>query len=331
MRGAGAALVRSLLSFATATGRVVTVEPQSAALEAYFSNLGFRPAPQIDPYLWFLTDANAGGGMVEVRYVFPDVDDHDRLLVAFKRPPLWTATQEEVFVTSRTDLARQEIVGVRVSRMESFVSPKATARLFKRSGAQEPHKPGPAETVGLDEAAGVMRNPDLLGQLDWDVTDSMRVDPDAAAIHGGRFTVLGRCNVSSRAFPLPGLASAGIELVIDACELPTCVEPVYSVSAVAPISLLGNAVEALKTLLDKYRVQIALCPSSTTWNLDLVLSDGLAAASMNYTEFDEEEVDLEMRRLDDDEDTLNFDQLQSEWGKTGLEASWELEADSGKA
>jgi hypothetical protein len=310
---------------------VLTVEPQSSALESYFGDLGFRPAPQIDPYLWFLTDSSAseGRGAVEVRYVFSDSTDHDRLLVAFKRPPLWNATLEEVFVSSRQDAPRLEIVNVQISRMESFTSPKATARLFKRGGAQQSHKAGSVEAVGLSEAAGVMRNPDLLGRVAWSAAGSMSVDPDAAAVHGGRFTVLGRCNVSQRAFPLPGFASRGIELVIDACELPTCADPVYSVWAKAPLSLLGDVVEALKALLDKYRVRASLCPSSTAWNLELVLSDGLTAASMDFAEFDDEE-DLEMRRLDDEGDMLEFNQLQAAWGKEGLEASWNLEPDPGK-
>jgi len=307
---------------------VLTVEPQSAALESYFGGLGFRPAPQIDPYLWFLMDSSAdeseGGSAVEVRYVFADGTDHDRLLVAFKRPPLWTAKQEEVFICSRQDAPRLEIVNVQISQVESYVSPKATARLFKRGGAQQTHKVGPAEAVELSEAAGVMRNPDLLGLLSWRAVGSMRVDPGAAAVHGGRFTVLGRCNVSQRAYPLPGFASQGIDFVIDACELPTCADPVYSVWAKAPLSLLGDVVEAMKSVLDKYRVRASLCPSSTAWNLELVLSDGLTAAGMDFAEFDDDE-DLEMTRLDDEGDMLEFDQLGTAWGKAGLEASWNLE------
>eukprot|EP00971_Amphidinium_carterae_P060380 1194800-Amphidinium_carterae.1 len=49
--GTGEALLGALVVCADASRKVMTVEPQSDELEAYFSRLGFRGAPSIDQYL----------------------------------------------------------------------------------------------------------------------------------------------------------------------------------------------------------------------------------------------------------------------------------------
>jgi len=289
--GAGSALVRALLSVAGEAGQILTVEPQSKSLEAYFSRLGFINAPIVDPYLWFVADMAGGGSklQVEVRYVFAAREDHERLLAAFKRPPSWISASEEVYISLREDTSNCNVLAIRMSRLETIARAEATARHFYRSGAGGQYKAGASEPVAVSDAMTVMRNPCMLDELDW-TTNQLLGSSDGV---GPRHIIRGRCTVAQRAYPLAGVPGAGLELVIDELELPVCPEPIFSVWVHAPLTAVAETSSAVKGLLDKFGVRASFRPSPEAWNLEVAQSDGLVAAGLEHSDPAEEEEDFD--------------------------------------
>jgi hypothetical protein len=94
------------------------------------------------------------------------------------------------------------------------------------------------------------------------------------------YVTLGSCSVVQRVYPFPGLASKGIEMIIDSLELPMRPDPIYSVTVRMPLGLLREGAKMTTTLLDDFHVRAHFSPASTAWNLEVATSDGLAAASM---------------------------------------------------
>uniref|UniRef100_A0A7S1R9Y2 Uncharacterized protein n=1 Tax=Alexandrium catenella TaxID=2925 RepID=A0A7S1R9Y2_ALECA len=285
--GAGAALVRALLPVASDAGQVLTVEPQSKNLEAYFSRLGFMHAPTVDRYLWFLADTGGSDAqpLVELRFVLGSRDDHDRLLAAFKRPASWISSSEEVFVTLREDYSRCNVMAIRMSRLETIARAEASARHFYRSGAGGAYKAGASEPVEVSDAMTVMRNPCMLDQLDWTTAQLLGASDGV----GPRYVITGRCTIAQRAFPLAGVPGTGLEMVIDELELPVTAEPVFSVSVHAPLPGVDEVSSAVKSLLDKFGVRASFRPAPEAWNLEVVQSNGLVAAGLAPDEVAEEE------------------------------------------
>jgi len=295
LQKAGAALVNALAAYAVKEDKVLTVEPQSKALEGYFGKLGFRNSEAIDKFVWFMAGAPAVPGepssdgpistTVGLRYVLASEQDYDRLLIAFKRAPLWLARSEEAFFTARADTAAKNVVSVRVARIETLALAKACVRRYQRAGTGGDYTAGVPLDIEVNGAMSVMRTPVAMDMLDWAETVGLR---NAGEEHG-QYLVLGRCTVAQRAFPMPGLTKYGIELVVDACELPLKSDPVYSISAEVPLSLAANAAECIRLLFETMRVRAALQRNSRLWSLELVLTDGLAALTMEMPPLVEEE------------------------------------------
>eukprot|EP00443_Scrippsiella_acuminata_P043209 CAMPEP_0115231652 /NCGR_PEP_ID=MMETSP0270-20121206/33349_1 /TAXON_ID=71861 /ORGANISM="Scrippsiella trochoidea, Strain CCMP3099" /LENGTH=600 /DNA_ID=CAMNT_0002646297 /DNA_START=82 /DNA_END=1884 /DNA_ORIENTATION=- len=288
----GAALIRALSSYAEEANRILTVEPQSEALETYFGRAGFRHSPAIDPFVWFMAgappkaeSAEPDAPTVGLRYVLAGEEDYQRLLVAFKRPPLWLARSEEAFFTTRPDTSACNVVRLRVARIETLSQAKASVMRFTRDGPGEPYDLGSSEDVDVNDAMSVMRTPEALDVVEWAETMGLREEGES----NGQYLVIGRCTVAQRAYPLPGLTKYGVELVIDACELPLKVDPVFSICVSVPFSLLAESAESMKELLANFRVRAALTRSSALWSWELVQSDGLVALTMDMPELPDDE------------------------------------------
>jgi hypothetical protein len=286
--GAGAALVHALLSVAESQGQVLTVEPQSSALETYFSRLGFRHAPDMDPYLWFHAGSGGSyprdeGGLssVDLRYILPSREDYERLLGAFKRAPIRIATSEEAFFGLRQDSAlARDVFAVRVRRSENAARPQASVMHFQRSGPGAAYEEaGKPDSVGVNEALAVMRNPEMLRGIGWKAASAL---PSSGAHGGPMYMTLGSCSVVQRVYPFPGFGSKGIEMVIDSLELPMRPDPFYSLTVRMPLGMLGEGgAEMTKRLLEDFKVRATFHPaSSSAWNLEVATSDGLVAASL---------------------------------------------------
>lgn len=284
--GPGAALVRGLACLSGKLGLVLTVEPQSSALEQYFARLGFCHAPAIDPYAWFLV-GGAAGPTVELRYILPAAGDYERLLGAFKRQPLWLANAEDVFFTARGDDLARNVLAVTVSKGETVAQATAWVRHFQRSGPGAAYVAGTPESVAVVDAMGVTRNLEALDAVDWASARALR--PEGAST--GSYVVYGRCSASQRTYPMPGLTKHGIELVTEKCELPMSGIPVASIYATVPFGLLCDAAEAFKQLLDRFKVRAVLHRNSVLWNLELVQSNGLVAATMEVPALEEDPED----------------------------------------
>jgi len=295
LSGSGAALVRSLLDFAAGTGSVLTVEPQSAELEAYFGRLRFQKAPLLDPYLWFHGGSSLEGApLVEVRYALPSADDYERILAAFKRPPLWIEKSEEAFMSPRNDSAGLDTFVLRIARMEAVGMAKATVKLFERGRVGGSYvEVGEAITLDVVDAMGVMRNPDALDKVRGDLRGSAELaevaeaqerakslDKGAFARRPVSFVVNGRCTVQQRSYPMPGMASEGVELILDSLDLPMSVDPICSASLRVPLPLLAEASDAIQRFFSTFKVRAGMHHSSAVWNLEMVQTNGIAAAQM---------------------------------------------------
>merc|ERR1712228_298434 len=103
-----------------------------------------------------------------------------------------------------------------MARMEVITHAQATVGTFSRQGGirlfdyqLRATRAGPLEAVGITEAMTVMRNPSVLDQMEWSTCKHLR-STDAI---GPRYVITGRCTIAQRAYPLPGLAGIGLELV----------------------------------------------------------------------------------------------------------------------
>jgi len=276
LRGAGAAIIQTLLQCASEAGQVLTVEPQSKFLEEYFGRLGFSSAPVVDPYVWFLAGPTAKQVHMELRYALLGSSDHERLIAAFKRPPSEISRSEEVFIRARQDNTACKILSVQVDGMELITRAQATATCFTRVGAGTTYTAEPSVPVDVTEAMAATRDPEALRYLGLESATCL----SAPASSGPHYVVVGRCTIERRAYPLPGLSAAGAELVLDKLEIPTCNQPFFSMLVSAPMTIVGDASTEAKSLLDRFKVRSAVCRSSATWNLEIVQTDGLIAAAL---------------------------------------------------
>jgi len=264
------------------------VEPQSAELEAYFGRLYFQKAELLDPYLWFYGGNSVEGApLVEIRYALPSNEDLERLLAAFKRPPLWIELSEEAFLSPRKDQSLRDVYQVRIARMEAVGQAQAGVKLFERAGRGGSYLPRDSEKVDVVDAMGVMRNPDALDKVRGALRGQAEVEGEDG--RGTSFVVVGRCTVQQRAYPMPGLARNSVELILDSLDLPMCIDPICSASLRVPLPLLAEASEAARRFFDTFRVRAAMHHSSAVWNLEMVQSNGIAAASMEATLMEEPE------------------------------------------
>jgi hypothetical protein len=276
LRGAGAAIIQELLQCASEAGQVLTVEPQSEFLEGYFGSLGFSSAPVVDPYLWFLAGPAEKEVHLELRYALIDNTDYERLIAAFKRPPTEISRSEEVFIRARQDNNACKVLGVQVDGMELITRAQASATCFSRVGAGTAYTTEPSVPVDVTEAMAATRDPEALRYLELESASCLSAPPSA----GPHYVVMGRCTIERRAYPLPGLSAAGVDLVLDKLEIPTCNQPFFSMLVSAPITSVGDASTEAKSLLDRFKVRAAVCRSAATWNLEIVQTDGLVAAAL---------------------------------------------------
>jgi len=274
LRGAGAAIIQALLQCASEADQVLTVEPQSEFLEGYFGRLGFGWAPVVDPYLWFIAGPAEKQVYLELRYALIDGSDYERLVAAFKRPPSEISRSEEVFIRARQDDNACKVLGVQVDGMELITRAQASATCFTRIGAGSTYTAEPSVPVDVIEAMAATRDPEALRYLEFESATCLSAPPSP----GPHYVVVGRCTIERRAYPLPG--GAGVDLVLDKLEIPTCNMPFFSMRVSAPITVVGDASTEAKNLLDRFKVRAAVCRSATTWNLEIVQTDGLVAAAL---------------------------------------------------
>lgn len=279
-RGVGAVLVQGLCRHAEEDGRVLTVDPQSAALETYFKKRGFVQAPALDLYTWYVP--GEAQSEVEIRFGLATPKDYERLVGAFKRPPLWMALAEEVYICGREDTQSLDVLEIQVAREESAASRrKAMIRRLRRSHPGANYSVGPREEVDVNEAMRIMRQPELLEQVEWVSADGLGMN------HGGRrtFVLIGRCSVIQKAFPLPGFGTdpkvGGKQLILEAIELPMQPEPIYSACCSCTLLTLQEDLEAVSKLLEGFHAKAALWRAPKTWNLELVKTEGLSAAALH--------------------------------------------------
>lgn len=274
--GAGAALVWAIAWEAAEAGLVMTVEPQSDNLEGYFAHVGFHRSKQIDPYLWFYGGGKVADLRLDLRYPLPTDEDYDRLLSAFKRPPMWIASAEEVYISWRSDPAAREVLTVRVERLEAATFAKASVSRLQRAGVGATYGAATLrEDVPVVEAMGVLRNPAMVESVGWQLAEEFYKGSG-----GLGYVVVGRCTVQSRAYPLPGLVDQKVEMIVESLELPMMQAPIRSVVITTPLINLPEATQAVRNFLDTFRVRASLHRGGNAWGLELVQSDGLVAAVM---------------------------------------------------
>jgi len=274
-KGFGAALLRGLVQRAQMAQQLLVLEPQSPELEAYFLRQRFRPAKELDPYLWIPLDLSPQLPRVQLRYVLQE-EDHERLLAAFKRPPEWTGVTEEFFLASRQDTSALEVLALRVFR-EGVRRTGAAWRMTRASPAAA-YQAQAAEEVELAEAMAVMRSPEKLEEVAWDCAQGFGRGKGRLP---GNFAGLGRCSVYQKAYSLPGLApSLGVEMVVEALELQMRPDPIYSISISCTVGILAEVLEAARHFLDSFHIRAALHRNPNAWDVEVVQSDGLALASM---------------------------------------------------
>ncbi|CAE7335860.1 unnamed protein product [Symbiodinium natans] len=256
---------------------ILALEPQSAGLEAYFARLGFQHIEELDPYLWIPSGALPGGD-VDVRYLLVQDQDYQRLLAAFKRPPAWTGVTEEIFLSARQDTTALDVMALRVSSQGT--SRRAFARRLQREAPGRPYKAGAEEDVDPVEVMAVMRGPEKLEEVDWACAEGF--GGGAWTSLPGHFSGLGRCSVSQKAFPLPGLLPAygKADLVVETLELQMRADPVYSVSICCKVGALAEVLDISRNLFDNFRVRAVLHHNPIAWDLEVVQSDGLAYAAI---------------------------------------------------
>eukprot|EP00439_Symbiodinium_sp_Y106_P066735 s1069_g10.t3 len=268
-RGLGAVLLRCLVQQAAAANQVLVLEPQSAGLEAYFTRLGFQHIEELDPYLWVPSGALPGRD-VDVRYVLVQDEDYQRLVAAFKRPPAWTG-----------DTAALDVMALRVSSQGT--SRRAFARRMQREAPGQAYKAGDVEDVDPAEdriVMAIMRGPEKLEEVDWACAQDFGGGSRSSL--PGHYSGLGRCSVSQKAFPLPGLLPAygKADLVIESLELQMRTDPVYSVSICCKVGALAEVLDISRNLFSNFRVRAVLHRNPVAWDLEVVQSDGLAYAAI---------------------------------------------------
>lgn len=277
--GAGAVLLEALLRIAMQAGKLLTVDPQSEGLESYFSGVGFQRATELDPYLWFRA-GESSLSMVELRYPLTDDEGYDRLLAAFKRPPAWVSLSEEAFFVAREDVTALDVLSVSTLRPKATSGlPRAFARRLHRRSPSDAYEVEIGEEIPLIEAMGVMRGPNMLSQVNWPVAESLG---SSHSSHQRIFTGLGRCSITQRAYPLPGvpLAWGGAELVIESLELPMRSEVICSVVVICRLGVLSDVLETTRALFNTFKVRAVLHRNPTAWNVEVVQSNGLNAAML---------------------------------------------------
>lgn len=288
VRGGGGALISALVRHAATSGRVAVAEPQSDGIEEYLARQGFTQAPQVDRYLWYYPDeppaasgsereqGTSGGPDLCLRYPLVDEAARDRLLAAFKRPPARISSFEEIFICNRRDQVASRVLALRVASGANAVRGKASVSLLLRDQPDEPYRLEATEDVDLIEAMLVTKKPDTLGGVEWSAARALCDRSEAAP--GDAFVVLGRCSVSQRAYPLPGLLTSEAELVIDELELPLTYDPIMSVAIpVVPLRALADVTRATSELLSKFGARHGFYRNPEAWNLENVRSNGLLA------------------------------------------------------
>jgi len=302
--GAGAALLQGLASVAARTEKFLVLEPQSEGLEAYFARLGFEKSLELDPYLWFLSRAGSEEPDVELRFAFDGTEAQDRLLAAFKRPPLWVGSVQETFVVARQDVAANDVLSVRVAISQNAANNRATARRFHRNAPTDSYTVGATEVVDVSEAMGVMRGPDVLDLVDWGCVNGLgsntsmpgdQFGGQAGQFQGGvGYAGLGRCAVTQKAYPLPGLPQniTGVELVIEELEMPTRLDPVYSASLVCKPSTMAEVIRVCRSFFENFRVRAGLHRTPPSWNLEVSQTDGLLLLSLETWPLPEDDIEL---------------------------------------
>eukprot|EP00929_Paragymnodinium_shiwhaense_P107999 TRINITY_DN74331_c0_g1_i1.p1 TRINITY_DN74331_c0_g1~~TRINITY_DN74331_c0_g1_i1.p1 ORF type:complete len:623 (-),score=139.54 TRINITY_DN74331_c0_g1_i1:411-2279(-) len=314
-----AALVAALAQEAAQEKLTLTTEPQSEELEAYWQKLGFSAAEAVDPYAWFFKvkiekkpswddghdpSAEFGKGMwggpsaadetvTELRWSVESQKHMDRLLIAFKRNPLWLGSSEEGFFALRGDEAALTLLGIQVVRLEAGTQKSsAYATIYRRPRVGTPYEPGMTTEVTVVEAMGVLRDPNLLSDVDWEILEEVQdIAYDTAGIVSTGYWLCGRCSLRRRAYPLR--PASGVELVIESLELPMRSDPYVSVVVKTPRLELADTVEAVEGLFDKYRVRALAVKIYPAWNLEIVQSEGLSAANLWMDEEEDDDDEAE--------------------------------------
>jgi len=275
-KGFGATLLQGLVQRAAMSKQVLVIEPQSPGLEAYFTRLGFRHIKEVDPYLWI--PSGPLDQEVSLRYVLLEDADHERLLAAFKRPPEWTGVTEQFYMASRQDTSSLDVLAL-------FTCSRATyrrgfARRMRREKPSAPYKVDVVEEVDLSEIMAIMRSPEKLEEVSWASAEGFGQGPWTSL--PGNFSGVGRCSVSQKAFPLPGLhPSLGkIDFVVESLEWQMRRDPVYSVSITCTLGILAEVLEVARDFFNTFRIRAAFHHNPLAWDIEVVQSDGLALASM---------------------------------------------------
>jgi len=75
-------------------------------------------------------------------------------------------------------------------------------------------------------------------------------------------------------------------------------EPICSATLRVPLPLLGEASDAVRKFFDTFKVRATMYPSSAVWNLEMLMSNGMAAAQLHAASLPEDDEDLEDRDRD---------------------------------
>ena len=273
-KGFGATLLQGLIQQAAISQQVLVLEPQSPGLEVYFARLGFRHIQELDPYLWIFSGSEVSNE-VSLRYVLLEDADHERLLAAFKRPPAWTGVTEEFYMASRQDTLSLDVLALFARGRGTFRC--GFARRLRREKPSAQYQADDLEEVDLSEIMAVMRSPEKLEEVNWDCLEGF-----GQSRLPGSFFGVGRCSVSQKAFPLPGLlpSSGKVDLVIESLELQMRRDAVHSISITCTLGILAEVLEVTRDFFNTFRIRAGFYHNPLAWDLEVIQSDGLALASI---------------------------------------------------